>query len=135
MSADKTCPVCGMEVHRLATYCKRCKRLLDRVDIRSRPDREARARALANAWDGECFRCYYSGARLVEDDHHSPRYITFDHRTPRQEDDVVVCAACVNDMKSDLSEGEFRAVVSQLASRFSGGPFDESVLDLEHWRR
>ena len=73
--------------------------------------------------------------RLVEDDHHDPLYLTFDHRTPRDEDDVVVCAALINDMKSDTSEAEFREVIRQLASRFSGGDFDERVLRLDHHRR
>ena len=72
---------------------------------------------------------------MVEDDHHSPRYLTFDHRTPRQEDDVVVTAACFNDMKSDLTEAEFRTVVLELASAFQGGRFDEDVLELKHWKR
>ena len=44
--------------------------------------------ALQKAWDGEGFRCYYSGIRLNESDSKNPRYLTFDHRIPRQEDDV-----------------------------------------------
>lgn len=131
----KLCPVCDGPVHPEAEYCKRCKRILDRVDMRRKPDRAARAKALKTAWDSECFRCSYSGARLDEDDHHNPRYLTFDHRTPRQEDDVVVTAACLNDMKSDLTEAEFRTVVLALASVFQGGPFDEDVLELKHWKR
>jgi hypothetical protein len=132
---DKSCPICEATVHPLATYCKRCKRLLDRIDVRAKHDREARVEALKSSWDGECFRCYYSGTRLIDDNHHDPRYITFDHRTPRREDDIVVCAAFLNDMKSDLSESEFRSIVIELASRFSGGCFDESVLSFEHWTR
>jgi len=54
---------------------------------------------------------------LVETNPEDPRYITFDHRIPRQEDDIVVAAACINDMKSDLSEDEFKAIVVQLARR------------------
>ena len=134
-SEEKQCPVCGDAVHPLAQYCKRCKRILDRVDMRNKPDRAARVEALKRAWDGECFRCYYSGARVVVFDHHSPRYLTFDHHTPRQEQDVVVTAACFNDMKSDLTEAEFRTVVLELALAFQGGCFDEGVLEMKHWKR
>lgn len=129
------CKVCKSVVHPLAQVCKRCKKLVDRVDTRRKANKLARVAALKSAWDGEGFRCRYSGVRLVENDHRSPRYLTFDHRTPREEDDVVVACACLNDMKSDLTEGEFRAVVMQLASRFQGGPFDERVLNLKHWKR
>jgi len=91
--------------------------------------------ALKRAWDGEGFRCYYSGIRLVEDNPKDPRYLTFDHRTPRQESDVVVAAAVLNDMKSDMTEDEFKAMIIQLASRFKGGRFDENVFNLEYFRR
>ena len=42
---------------------------------------------------------------------------------------------CVNDMKTDMSEDEFRAVVLGLAENFDGGSFDESLLTLKHWKR
>jgi hypothetical protein len=135
MRKQNRCLVCEGPTHPLATLCRRCKKVVDRVDIRRNPNKPARVAALQRAWDGTSFRCYYSGARLEEADHHSPRYLTFDHRTPRQEDDVVVAAACLNDMKSDLSEEEFRSVVLALAVRFQGGAFDERVLDLAHWKR
>jgi transposase InsO family protein len=135
MSQNKQCLVCDSPVHPMAQFCKRCKKVLDRVDMRRTPDRAARVEALRRAWDGEGFRCYYSGIRLVETKCSDPRYLTFDHRTPRQEADVVLAAACLNDMKSDMTEAEFRAVVLQLVSRFQGGPFDEKVLELTHWKR
>ena len=136
MSESGICAVCGSPLHHpLASYCRRCKKLLDRVDIRSKPDKIARARALQKSWDGEGFRCYYSGIRLIEDNHKDPRYLTFDHLTPRREGNIVVVAAAINDMKSDMADDEFRAMVLQLASRFEGGEFDESVFDLKHWKR
>lgn len=135
MGEDKTCRVCGVPIHSLADFCPRCKRIRDREDIRHKPNRAARAVALREAWDGEGFRCHYTDVRLVENDHHDPLYLTFDHRTPRDEDDVVVCAALINDMKSDLSEAEFRAVILQLASCFTGGDFDAGALHLRHYRR
>ncbi len=133
--ATKLCDVCKADTHPLARLCKRCKRFVDRVDIRRKPNKHARVDALRSAWDGDRFHCYYTGVRLEEDDSKHPRYLTFDHRTPRDENDVVVAAMCVNDMKTDLSEEEFRAVVLGLADRFGGGSFDESLLDLEYWKR
>ncbi len=134
-SSESKCDICGASTHHLAQLCKRCKKIRDRIDMRRRPNKEARTRALRLAWDGEAFRCYYTGVRLADDDPSDPRYMTFDHRTPRDEDDVVLCAACINDMKSDLSEEEFRAVVLALAARFNGGEFDERALQLKHYRR
>jgi 5-methylcytosine-specific restriction endonuclease McrA len=134
-SVPRTCPVCGSPVHQLAVLCKRCKKLVDRVDIRRKPDKQSRVKALRDAWNGKGFTCHYTGILLVEDNPGDPRYLTFDHRTPRDESDIVVTAALVNDMKSDMSDEEFRTVVSQLARRFGGGVFDESVFALKHWKR
>lgn len=130
------CAVCGDSLHHpLATYCKRCKKLIDRVDIRRKPDKKARVRALKKAWDGECFRCYYTGVKLVEDNWRNPRYLTFDHLTPRKEDDIVIVAAAINDMKSDMSDKEFRHMVLQLSNKLNGGQFDERAFNLRHWKR
>jgi hypothetical protein len=135
MDDQKACGICGNERHALAQFCSRCKKLIDRADRRRRPDKHARIRALKEAWDGKVFRCHFTGIKLIENNPRDPRYLTFDHRVPRQEDNLVVTAALVNDMKSDLAEEEFKAVVGQLASRFSGGKFDESVFNLAHWKR
>ena len=129
------CEICAGSKHRQATFCKRCKRLLDRVDTRRKANKNARALALKQAWDGEGFRCYYTGVRLKDTGHDHPLYLTFDHRIPRNEDGMVVAAYFVNDMKSDLSETEFKAVIRELASRFNGGAFDQDVLTFEHWKR
>lgn len=135
MPQDRQCPICGSPLHPLATYCKRCKKMLDRLDTRAKHDRKARVKALKQAWDGKGFRCYYSGIRLVEDNHRDPRYLTFDHFIPRKENVIVVTASVINDMKSDMSDDEFRTVVLQLAKAFGGGKFNEKVLDLKHWKR
>ena len=148
MGNSLVCQICGSPKHQLAYCCKRCKRIIDRRgprrkrgDTLGKPDKEARRKArlkaLKNAWVGESFHCHYSGVRLVEDKENSkdPRYLTFDHRTPRKESDVVVAAYVINDMKSDMTESEFKKMVIQLASRFKGGPFDERVFNLKHWKR
>lgn len=130
------CSICGSTLHHpLASYCKRCRKLIDRVDIRRKPDKQARVRALQKAWNGEAFRCYYTGIKLAEDNPKDPRYLTFDHLTPREESEVVVVAAAINDMKSDMSDDEFTAMILALAKRFAGGEFDESVFNLKYWRR
>lgn len=130
------CPICNEPLHHpLATYCKRCKKLIDRVDIRKKPNKEARVKALKEAWDGECFRCHYTGIELIEDNWRDPRYITFDHFIPRQEDHIVIVAAAINDMKTDMSDDEFINMVFKLANRFNGGDFDSSAFNLKHWKR
>jgi hypothetical protein len=86
--------------------------------------------ALRNSWDGDFFRCHYSGARLVEDDSGSPRYITLDHRTPRNEEDIVIAASLINDMKTNMDEKAFNEIVIALADHFKGGlAVAENVLD------
>lgn len=135
MGKSEECDICESDKHPYASFCKRCKRLIGRVDTREKVDKEARIEALKNAWDGKGFRCYYTGVRLIDNNHKAPLYITFDHLIPRKGDKIVVTAAVVNDMKSDLSDREFRDFVIQLANHFKGGTFNEEVFKLEHWKR
>ena len=130
------CGICGLSKHPLAKYCKRCKKIIDRIDMRSKHDKYARIKALKESWDGECFRCHYSGVRLEEKDQHSPLYRTLDHRTPRKEGDIVIVAAVINDMKSDLSDYEFKNVINQLSAHFrNGAPVNKDIFKLKHWKR
>ncbi len=133
---ETTCDICGSSKHPLAKFCKRCKKILDRVDVRKKHNRDARIKALKASWDGTCFRCNYSGVRLEEKDHKLPLYITFDHRTPRKEDNIVITASAINDMKSDLSEAEFKSIIGKLAERFrTGASISEDIFKLKHWKR
>jgi hypothetical protein len=91
--------------------------------------------ALKRAWDGQCFRCHYTGVKLIDDNLKEPRYLPFDHFIPREEHKIVIVAAAINDMKSDMSDQEFRQMVIQLANRFGGGEFDEKAFNLKHWKR
>jgi hypothetical protein len=132
----ENCGICGMSKHPYAKFCKRCKKIIDRIDIRKKHNKSARIMALKKSWDGECFRCYYSGVKLEEKDHHSPIYITFDHHIPREESDIVIAAAVINDMKSDLSDEEFKNVINQLSAHFcNGAPVNEDIFKLKHWKR
>jgi len=139
---SSACPVCSGTKNPTADFCKRCRKIIDRPgprrkkgDVVRKRDKEARRRALEEARVGKGFRCYYSGVRLIEDNPKDPRYLTFDHRIPRDESDVVVAASLINDMKSDMTESEFKKMVIQLASRFKGGSFDNRVFNLKHWKR
>ena len=131
------CEICRDDRHLLARFCNRCKKLLDRVDRREKVDKEARVHALKRAWHEDGFRCYYTHIQLVENEPKNPCYITFDHKTPRQKDDIVVTSAVLNDMKSDMDEDEFKKVVSALADFLKrGAKFEIQVLrDLKHWKR
>jgi hypothetical protein len=128
------CAVCGAEKHLKASTCPRCKHILDRVETRRDPsgairhvDRQARLRALQESWRDGTFRCFYTDVALVDDsgrarDH---RYLVFDHRTPGDEGSVVVTCALVNRLKTDLTEEQFKVMVTELAKVFAGGAFDE----------
>ena len=134
----ETCDICGSNKHPFAKFCKRCKKILDRVDMRRKHNKAARIKALKASWDGTCFRCYYSGVKLKweEKDYKSPLYITFDHRIPRKEDDIVITASVINDMKSDLSDDEFKDVITKLAEHFRNGiSLCEGIFSLKYWKR
>ena len=136
MKKVKKCIVCKVLINHLQVlYCRRCRKIVNRIDTRRKYNRKARIKALRKSWDGENFRCNYTGIKLVEDNHKDPRYITFDHRTPGREDDIVIVAQAINDMKSDMTDKEFRRMILQLANRFNGGEFDETVFRLRHWKR
>lgn len=136
MKKATKCVVCECKLDNPhARYCDLCRKIVSRIDTRGKHNREARIRALKQSWDGRSFRCYYTGVKLVVDDHKDPRYLTFDHCIPRQEDDIVVVAAAINDMKTDMSDREFRKMVLQLANKLSGGEFDARVFKLRYWKR
>jgi len=96
-----------------------------------KPNAEARIRALKDSRKQNGFFCHYSGVKLVEDDPRSSRYLTFDHRTPKREDDIVVCAALINDMKSDMDENEFWNMVAKLLDYHlkQSPPIEEALFD------
>lgn len=136
MKKAMNCVVCGYKLNNpQALYCARCKRIVNRIDTRGKHNKQARIRALQKSWNGKCFRCFYTGIKLVEDNHKDPRYLTFDHRIPRREDRILIVASAINDMKSDMSDGEFRRIVRQLANKLGGGEFDARAFKLKYWKR
>ena len=139
MTIAKKCEICFDEIHLHALLCKRCKKLIERRGKGGKRQtgisKRARIEALKSAWDGESFRCYYSGVKLEEADKKSPVCLTFDHRIPRDDGNQVVTTSILNDMKSDMSEDEFKAMVMELAKRWQGGQLDEKVFNLKHYKR
>ena len=121
----------------LATYCRRCGNIMGRVETREKAELAARVTALRKAWDKEdkCFRCYYSGIRLNDDNVRDPRYITFDLTALRKGAVLVVTAALIDEMKADLTEDEFKTIISQLGQHFTANsPVDETIFQLEHYK-
>ena len=129
-----TCEVCGASRHVLAKFCPDCKRLIGRLDTRRKHNKEARLAALKRSFHNSQFHCHYTGWPLTITDSSSPLYLTWDHRTPGDETDIVVAAAMVNDVKSDLTEDEFRTLVIGLANRFQSGA-EVPPLKPKHWNR
>jgi len=74
---------------------------------------------LKRAWGGSAFYCEITGWKLNTKDHLSPFYLTWEHLTPGDEDDIVVAAALVNRMKANLTLDEFKLLVCALANRFA----------------
>ena len=65
--------------------------------------------------------CYYTGMPLDLDDPKSPWYLVFDHWMPRDPRKMVITSSLLNEMKSDLTEGEFWYFINQLASFYREG--------------
>jgi hypothetical protein len=135
MTAD--CIICQTPTHHPAAYaCRRCKRIIERLDTRRtasgerrRFDRQARIDALRRAWDptARAFRCHYTGVELLTDNQHSNLYLSLEHQTPGDEGNVVIVSSLINRMKTDLSDRQFRQMVQALAASFDGQGFDASA--------
>jgi hypothetical protein len=111
---------------------------MGRVDTRGKVDINARVEALHKSWDKQahCFRCHYSGIRLIDDNPKDPRYLTFDHLTPGNQQELVITTALINDIKSHMSVREFKTIISQLAKHFEGTyNVDEGIFNLCHYKR
>lgn len=119
MKSDVACTVCGVLHGWQAKCCLSCRKLIGRIDPRAKHSKKARLAALKRAWRGSAFYCEITGWKLDTKDHHSPFYLTWEHLTPGNEDDVVVAAALVNRMKANLTLDQFKLLVCALANRFA----------------
>ena len=133
---ENGCVVSGAEKPPRAYACKRCKHILDRLETRRdssgnyrRFDRDARLRAMQDSWRDGAFHCFYTDIALIDDGHRwrDHRYLSFEHLTPGEEKSVVVTCNLVNRMKTDLTDKQFRAMITELAKVFADGTFDEHV--------
>jgi 5-methylcytosine-specific restriction endonuclease McrA len=127
------CLVCGKEPLPKGLYCKRCRGFLlgqyDRAACR-----EAIKQAYDKAIDG--FRCHYTGAVIDTENIKSPWYLCFDHVNPSKPGKMAVTAMIINNMKTELSDTEFIAVVKELAHHFrTGEPYNRDIIKFEYWTR
>ena len=111
-----TCVICGSPSKGMALNCPRCLKLTRFAP--SIPKQLALVAALDKTINK--FRCYYTNIILEENDPKSPFAITFDHPIPGDLTRVVACAAFINELKSAMTESEFRANIPLLASHFEG---------------
>ena len=131
----KTCIICGHPSALVVFYSKYCPVCL--VIMSKGLHKNVRKSALIAAWNKEAdaFLCYYTGVKLNVRDTASPFYLTFDHAIPGDNTRFVVCARFVNEMKSQMSETEFRTNILLLAKHFrTGEPIDQSLFKLEYFR-
>ncbi|MBM4249948.1 MAG: hypothetical protein FJ149_11070 [Euryarchaeota archaeon] len=126
--SPKGCKVCRMTRRPYSIYCNRCRSFIYR-----KPEHVARSEAMIEGWDAarQGFVCKYSGVLLDHLNRKSPWFMTFDHRFPGKKGFLVVCAAWINYLKSDLTDEQFRKMLKMLADRFrDGAPFDRDALGL-----
>jgi hypothetical protein len=128
----RACTVCGQPAKPRNLYCPRCRHFIFR-----KPNHRSRAAALMEAWDPvhRCFRCWYTGIRLNEENPFSRRYLTFDHVVPGDDSRLVVSCRLINEMKSDLTWDEFFTVVAAFDIYRRTGVFPKETVDLSHWSR
>ena len=84
---------------------------------------------MRESWRDGAFHCFYTGVELEThgDRWRDHRYLAFEHQTPSDEASVVVTCSLVNRMKTDLTDDQFRTLVTELAKVFAGGTFDEAA--------
>jgi hypothetical protein len=78
--------------------------------------------------------CYYTKRRLDMKDPKSPWYFVFDHRIPGNDRTIVLTCALVNEMKSDMTDKEFKYYVHQLDKCFRTGA-KIRARKLVYWQR
>jgi hypothetical protein len=80
--------------------------------------------------DNDVFLCYFTGVPMLTDEasRHHPRFATWEHLDPRDDSTVVLACKVVNSMKGNMTEAEFKTMISALAKRFAeDSTFPESA--------
>jgi hypothetical protein len=127
------CIICRERTVPHSYYCPGCRHI-----VRNGESIRERTTAMQLTWDPvkKGFICHFTKLKVELFDRKDPRYITFDHRIPRQAGTLIVAVAFVNIMKSDLSEDEFWLVVPELADHFlTGKPFNRNIIKFRYWKR
>ncbi len=130
------CVICRKGI-RGGTYCEICGKLVEKGTRRKIKAKVSR-KALSDSWKNGAFHCKYTGVVVLTDTRYknNPRFLTFDHRTPRKGEDIVISAAIINDMKTDTSEKEFQRLVSAVFMyRTKGVVAKGKIFKLKHYKR
>ena len=127
------CCICGRRVYsKHSIYCLRCFEFSRTMDQRG-----LHADAVKAIWEfvrKNGYVCYYTGIKLDMTNPKSPWYFVFDHRIPGDDTSVVLTFALLNEMKSDMTDKEFKFNVHQLDRCFTtGAKFRKRKL--VHWQR
>jgi hypothetical protein len=134
LGGENKCNICNRDRGHWRKYCDRCRKFVYRAGKKS-----AHVAALKRDYDPvkDCFRCHYTHIILEEKDTKSPKYLTFDHMVPGNEDidNLVLTFAAYNEKKTDMSYEEHVAFSREVVRAAEGKGFDEKVLDLKHWYR
>jgi hypothetical protein len=130
----ENCEICGKTPMKRGFYCVRCHGIMTNESY----DLDAKVQALRAAYDKilDGFRCHYTGFLLDLKDPASPWHLVFDHSLPGQPGKYTITCQIINQMKTQLSEEEFRKVVIELARHFkTGEQYDRDVIKFEYWNR
>jgi hypothetical protein len=126
------CPVCEIRARlEHSFFCFECGKFL-----LHKPQQSARRKAMerARCFNPPGFRCYYTGRLLELYDENSPHYASFDHRTPGDKWDLVMCERWVNSFKGPMSEKEFWPIVLALDDwHFKRIPFLIEIVKIAAW--
>jgi hypothetical protein len=128
------CEICDKKPMKRGFYCARCHGIMTDESYYL----DAKVQALKSAYDkrADGFRCHYTGFILDLEEAASPWHLAFDHSLPGQPGKYSVTCQIINQMKSQLSEEEFKKVVLELARHFeTGKPYDRDIIKFEYWNR
>ena len=109
----KKCCKCGKPVYsNHSVYCRTCKDMAVRMSAKRLPHAtKEEVWAYIRLYG---YVCYYTGMALDMVNRKSPWYGVLDHWIPHHSEKVVLTSALINEMKSALTEEEFRYFVGQL---------------------
>jgi len=127
------CIICHHPTINRRHYCERCRPLVQSHHM----DKLKRRAALIAAIDRllDAFLCQYARRPVELVDRTSHKLIQFDHITPNKTSALQVLWAVFNQMKTDLSDEEFRIIVRLLRDHWLGDPFDKEAVKFHYWSR